>query len=128
MITLLEENKDEDAYLRHAASLALSRIGKVDVLAGLSTHSSKAVRMGAVLALRRLESPELVRFLSDSEELIVTEAARAIHDDFSVPAALPALGALLSTTPFQNEPLIRRAISANQRVGKEENLNHLIAI
>lgn len=127
LITLLEENKDEDAYLRHAASLALSRIGKVDVLAGLSTHSSKAVRMGAVLALRRLESPELVRFLSDSEELIVTEAARAIHDDFSVPAALPALGALLSTTPFQNEPLIRRAISANQRVGKEENLNHLIA-
>jgi putative heme-binding domain-containing protein len=83
--------------------------------------------MGAVLALRRLESPELVKFLSDSEELIVTEAARAIHDDFSVPAALPALGALLSTTSFQNEPLIRRAISANQRVGKEENLNHLIA-
>jgi quinoprotein glucose dehydrogenase len=127
LITLLEENNDEDAYLRHAASLALSRIGKVDAIASLSTHASKAVRMGAVLALRRLESPELARFLSDSEELIVTEAARAIHDDFSVPAALPALGALLSTTSFQNEPLIRRAISANQRVGKEENLNHLLA-
>jgi putative heme-binding domain-containing protein len=127
LITLLEENDDEDAYIRHAASLALSRIGKVDAIAALSTHPSKAVRMGAVLALRRLESPELVKFLSDSEELIVTEAARAIHDDFSVPAALPALGALLSTTSFQNEPLIRRAISANQRVGKEENLNHLIA-
>lgn len=127
LIVLLEENNDEDAYLRHAASLALSRIGNVDAVAALSSHASKAVRMGAVLALRRLESPELVRFLSDSEELIVTEAARAIHDDFSVPAALPALGALLSTTSFQNEPLIRRAISANQRVGKEENLNHIIA-
>ncbi|WP_111669897.1 HEAT repeat domain-containing protein [Algoriphagus litoralis] len=127
LISLLEENNDEDAYIRHAASLALSRIGKVDAIAALSTHPSKAVRMGAVLALRRLESPELAKFLSDSEELIVTEAARAIHDDFSVPAALPALGALLSTTSFQNEPLIRRAISANQRVGKEENLNHLIA-
>lgn len=127
LITLLEENNDTDAYIRHAASLALSRIGKVDALAALATHPSKAVRMGAVLALRRLESPELVKFLSDTEEWIVTEAARAIHDDFSVPAALPALGALLSTTSFQNEPLIRRAISANQRVGKEENLNHLIA-
>lgn len=127
LITLLEENNDTDAYIRHAASLALSRIGKVDAISALSTHPSKAVRMGAVLALRRLESPELVKFLSDSEELIVTEAARAIHDDFSVPAALPALGALLSTTPFQNEALIRRAISANQRVGKEENLNQLIA-
>lgn len=127
LVTLLEQNNDQDAYIRHAASLALSRIGKVEVLAALSSHTSKAVRMGAVLALRRLESAELVRFLSDSDELIVTEAARAIHDDFSVPAALPALGALLSTTSFQNEPLIRRAISANQRVGKEENLNHLIS-
>jgi quinoprotein glucose dehydrogenase len=127
LIGLLQANNDEDAYIRHAASLALSRIGQVQPIANLSTHPSKAVRMGAVLALRRLESPELARFLTDSDEYIVTEAARAIHDDFSVPAALPALGAILSTTSFQNEPLIRRAISANQRVGKAENLNHLMA-
>ncbi|WP_026952689.1 HEAT repeat domain-containing protein [Algoriphagus mannitolivorans] len=127
LISLLEANNDEDAYIRHATSLALSRIGQVQPIAALSSHPSKAVRMGAVLALRRLESPELAKFLNDTDEYIVTEAARAIHDDFSVPAALPALGAILSTTPFQNEPLIRRAISANQRVGKEENLNHLLA-
>ncbi|WP_026970087.1 HEAT repeat domain-containing protein [Algoriphagus terrigena] len=127
LILLLEANNDEDAYLRHAATLALSRIGKVEPIAALSTHASKAVRMGAVIALRRLESPELAKFLSDSDELIVTEAARAIHDDFSVPAALPALGAILNTTTFQNEALIRRAISANQRVGKDENLDQLIA-
>ena len=127
LITLLEENNDEDAYLRHAVTFALAQIGKVEPVAALSTHPSKAVRMGAVIALRRMESPELAKFLNDTDELIVTEAARAIHDDFSVPAALPALGAILNTTPFQNEALIRRVISANQRVGKEENLNHLIA-
>ena len=127
LIALLEANNDEDAYIRHAASLALSRIGKVEPIAALSSHSSKAVRMGAVIALRRLESPELAKFLADSDEYIVTEAARAIHDDFSVPAALPALGAILNTTPFRNEALIRRVISANQRVGKDENLNQLIA-
>ncbi len=127
LIAMLESNNDEDAYLRHAASYALSQIGKVEPLAVLSSHPSKAVRMGAVLALRRLESPELAKFLGDSDEYIVTEAARAIHDDFSVDAALPALGAILSTTPFKNEPLIRRAISANQRVGKEENLNQLLS-
>lgn len=127
LIALLESNNDEDAYLRHAATYALSQIGKIEPLAALSSHPSKAVRLGAVLALRRLESPELAKFLNDSDEYIVTETARAIHDDFSVEAALPALGALLSSTTFQNEPLIRRAISANQRVGKEENLNHLIA-
>jgi quinoprotein glucose dehydrogenase len=126
LIALLQSNNDEDAYIRHAASLALSRMGHVQPIAALSTHPSRAVRMGAVLALRRMESPELARFLRDSDELVVTEAARAIHDDFSVPAALPALGAILSTTPFQNEPLIRRVISANQRVGKEENLKQLM--
>lgn len=126
LIALLESNNDEDAYLRHGVTYALSQIGKVEPLVALASHPSKAVRLGAVLALRRLESPELAKFLNDSDEYIVTEVARAIHDDFSVEAALPALGALLSTTSFQNEPLIRRAISANQRVGKEENLNHLI--
>ena len=127
LISLLEANNDEDAYLRHAATLALSRIGKVEPVAALSTHPSKAVRLGAVIALRRMESAELAKFLNDSDEFIVTETARAIHDDFSVPAALPALGAILNTTTFQNEALIRRVISANQRVGKEENLNHLMA-
>jgi quinoprotein glucose dehydrogenase len=126
LIALLESNNDEDAYIRHAASLALSRVGKVEPIAALSTHPSKAVRMGAVLALRRLESPELAKFLNDSDEYVVTEAARAIHDDFSVPAALPALGAILNTTPFNNEPLIRRVISANQRVGKDENIQALV--
>ncbi|AMQ56839.1 DUF7133 domain-containing protein [Algoriphagus sanaruensis] len=127
LISLLEVNNDEDAYLRHGVTYALSQIGEVAPLAALSSHPSKAVRLGAVLALRRLESPELAKFLQDSDEYIVTETARAIHDDFSVEAALPALGAILSTTTFRNEPLIRRVISANQRVGKEENLNQVLA-
>jgi putative membrane-bound dehydrogenase-like protein len=126
LIQLLAANNDEDAFLRHGASYALSQIGQAAPLAALSTHPSKAVRMGAVIALRRLASPELAKFLADAEEDIVTEAARAIHDDLSVPAAMPKLAALLATTPFTNEPLIRRVISANQRLGKEENLNYVL--
>jgi putative membrane-bound dehydrogenase-like protein len=126
LIQLLAANNDEDAFLRHGASYALSQIGQAAPLAMLSTHPSKAVRMGAVIALRRLASPELAKFLGDAEEEIVTEAARAIHDDLSVPAAMPKLAALLATTPFTNEPLIRRVISANQRLGKEENLNYVL--
>jgi putative membrane-bound dehydrogenase-like protein len=127
LISLIEANNDTDAYLRHAATLALARIGKVAPLAALSTHPSKAVRLGAVIALRRMESLELVRFLADSDEFIVTETARAIHDDFSVPEAMPALAKLVQSTSFRNEPLIRRIISANQRVGNEENLNDLLS-
>ena len=127
LIQLLAANNDEDAFLRHGVTYALSQIGQVAPLAALSTNPSKAVRMGAVIALRRLQSPELAKFLGDKEEDIVTEAARAIHDDLSVPAAMPQLAALLATTPFTNEPLIRRVISANQRLGKEENLNYVLA-
>ncbi len=126
LIQLLAANNDEDAFLRHGASYALSQIGQAAPLAVLSSHPSKAVRMGAVIALRRLASPELAKFLGDAAEDIVTEVARAIHDDLSVPAAMPKLAALLATTPFTNEPLIRRVISANQRLGKDENLDYVL--
>ena len=127
LIQLLESNNDEDAYLRHAASYALSQIGQEGPLSALASHPSKAVRMGAILALRRLESPELAKFLGDQDEEIVTETALAIHDDFSVQAALPSLAALLPTTSFTNEPLLRRLISANHRLGKPENLTALLS-
>lgn len=127
LVNLLEANNDEDAYIRHAASLALARINEEEKITQLYTHPSKAVRMGAVIALRRLESPGLSKFLADSEELIVAEAARAIHDDFSVEASLPDLAALITTTKSDFEPLVRRIISANQRLGGEQQLNDLLA-
>lgn len=127
LVDLLEANNDDDAYIRHAASLALARINEEEKITQLYTHPSKAVRMGAVIALRRLESPGLSKFLADSEELIVAEAARAIHDDFSVEASLPDLAALITTTKSDFEPLVRRIISANQRLGGEQQLNDLLA-
>ncbi|WP_289029608.1 HEAT repeat domain-containing protein [uncultured Algoriphagus sp.] len=127
LVNLLEANNDEDAYIRHAASLALARINEEEKITQLYIHPSKAVRMGAVIALRRLESPGLSKFLADSEELIVAEAARAIHDDFSVEASLPDLAALINTTKSDFEPLVRRIISANQRLGGEQQLNDLLA-
>lgn len=126
LIALLEANNDEDAYIRHAASLALSRIGNADAIVALSDHPSPAVRMGAVLALRRLSHPGLENFLKDKNEYIVTEAARAINDDYSVEGALPALGNVLQNTKFTNEPLLRRAINANLRAGSKEAMQNLI--
>ncbi|MDT0689588.1 HEAT repeat domain-containing protein [Salegentibacter sp. F188] len=126
IIELLQTNNDEDAYIRHAASLALARIGKADPVVALSYHISPAVRMGAVLALRRLSHPGIANFLDDEDEFIVTEVARAINDDYSIEEALPALGNVLQRTKFSNEPLIRRAINANLRVGTEEAMYNLI--
>ncbi len=126
LLVLLEENDDEDAYIRHAASLALARIGKVDPLVKLVKHPSPAVRMGAVLALRRLSHAGIANFLADQNENIVTEVARAINDDGSIEEALPALGDVLRETRFTNEPLVRRAINANLRAGSVRGMENLI--
>ena len=126
IIDMLQANNDADTYLRHAGSLALSRIGKAEPIVALSNHPSKAVRMAAVVTLRRMSNAGVANFLADKDEYIVTEAARAINDDLSIPGALPALGNILTSTTFNNEPLIRRAINACLRVGSSQSLQNLL--
>lgn len=125
IIEMLGKNNDEDAYLRHAGALALARIGETQPVLDLARNNNRGLRIAAVVALRRMKAPGIREFLKDQDEYIVTEAARAINDDFSIPEALPDLANLLSTTNFTNEALIRRAINANLRVGKAENLQIL---
>ena len=125
IIEMLIDNKDADAYLRHAGALALARIGEADPVVALAKHESKALRIAAVVALRRMKHPGIADFLQDENEFIVTEAARAINDDLSIEGALPALARVLQDKRFTEEALLRRAINANLRVGKEENLNIL---
>jgi putative membrane-bound dehydrogenase-like protein len=126
VIELLRSNQDEDVYIRHAGSLALARIGKADPLVALSKDPSRAVRIAAVVALRRMKHPGITTFLNDPDEYIVTEAARAIHDDLSIEDGLPALGDVLGNPRFRNEALLRRAISANLRSGSEKAMQNLI--
>ena len=126
IIQMLQKNDDEDAYLRHAGSLALARIGEISPVANLALHDSRALRIAAVVALRRMQAPEIATFLNDKDEFIVTETARAINDDYSIEAALPALANLLAETTFDNEALIRRAINANLRLGTDRALENVI--
>jgi quinoprotein glucose dehydrogenase len=126
IIDFLIANNDDDAYLRHAGSLALARIGKPNPVAALSAHPSRALRIAAVVALRRMSHPGVAAFLDDKDEYVVTEAARAINDDLSIKDALPALGNLLNNTRFTNEALIRRSINANLRTGSQEALQNLV--
>lgn len=113
IIVMLEKNNDEDVYLRQAGAIALARIGDEKTLANLVSHPSEAVRIAAVVALKKLASPALAKFLSDTSEFVVTNAARAINDDELVKDALPTLAKLLDEPKFTNEALLRRAINAN---------------
>ncbi|MDF2188531.1 HEAT repeat domain-containing protein [Paraflavitalea sp. CAU 1676] len=126
LIDLVRQNNDEDVYIRHSASLALARIGNAGPLVQLSKDPSRAVRIAAVVALRRMENPGIKAFLQDEDEFIVTEAARGINDDLSIPDALPALGEILTTTRYTNEALLRRTINANLRIGTNEAMTRLI--
>ncbi len=126
LLEMIAENNDEDLYLRHAGVLALSRIGEAQPLIDLVSSDDKSLRIAAVLVLRRLQHPDVAQFLSDEDEYIVTEAARAINDDWSIENALPALAATLSEERFTSEPLLRRAINAALRVGSEKEMEALI--
>ena len=70
--------------------------------------------MAALVALRKLQRPEVAQFLSDADPKIVLEAARAIYDT-PIPAALPQLvQAMRSTWP---ERALLRGLNAAFRLG-----------
>ena len=127
LLDMLAFNADKDVYLRHAAVLALSRIGKVEPITALVDSPNRSLRIAAVLVLRRLQNEQVALFLKDVDEYIVTEAARAINDDWSIEEALPALAELLTQEKFKSEPLLRRSINAALRVGGDKEMRNLIA-
>jgi len=125
LVVLLDKVGETDPHMRHAIMFALSRLSTPEALAGLASHPSKAVRIGAVVSLRHLSSPMVKVFLADREPLVVVEAARAIHDDFSIPEALPALAAAISRADIREEAFVRRAINANLRLGDAASAQRL---
>jgi quinoprotein glucose dehydrogenase len=163
LVTMLRASGDEDPYLRHASVMALTSIVRhIDPSPGMSfltitdappsgrwtspeavkvqkaltetmNDPSDAVRMATLLALRRVESPDIAQFLRDPNPLLVAEAARAIND-LPIAGALPKLAALIESDdillalpvgdakqPGPRDWLLRRVINANYRVGGSNN-------
>jgi len=109
-----------DPYFRLAQTRALSAAATTTDLVALKSAPSPAQRMIAVLALRARQAPEITAFLEDSVPAIRDEAARAIHDGDSIPAALTGLAASLTSPGDHAEAFVRRAINANFRTGTPE--------
>lgn len=127
IVAMLADNGDEDIYLRHAGAIALSRIDDADLVTELADHSSRAVRIAAVIAMKRLQDPGIIRFLEDEDEYVVTNAARAIGDDHYIDDAIPVLAQMLNDGRITNEPFIRRAINASLYNGTSEDAERLSA-
>ncbi len=126
LLDLLERNDNNDATIRHAASYGLSLIGDSEAIHSEAKGRGPAARLGAVLAMRRLNSPLLAEYLDDSDVLTAAEAARAIYDK-RITAAMPALAAISDTlTPDRMiEPILRRVIEANVRLGDADSAMRL---
>ena len=128
IVAMLADNDGRDMYLQHTGAGALASIGDATALEQLSTHASRGVRLAAVVALRRLRHPGVARFLTDGDAAVVTDAARAINDDGGIPAAIPRLAAMLGQSAITSEPLLRRAINANVRLGTADAVARIEAV
>jgi quinoprotein glucose dehydrogenase len=112
----------QQTYLRHAIISGFTGTASAAQLAALQTHKSEFVRTCAVVALRRQNSGAVAEYLDDTSAYVATEAARAIHDDFSIHDALPKLALSLEAASAKaGERFVRRAINANYRLGKPEH-------
>lgn len=109
-----------DVYLRFALARALAACATAEQLVDMKTKSNELLELAAVVALRMQASPSLASYLVGTSDLVATEAALAIHDDFSVPAAMPQLAAALLKSTCRTEAFVRRAINANFRIGGSE--------
>ena len=121
------EANDKDPWLRHAYSLALSRINDETVLAEMLADNSPAVRKAAVVALRRTGGASVAKLLNDPDLFIALEAARAINDQ-PINAAMPALAELNLDQATRDSALLKRVIAANTRVGGPDSARRLVAI
>lgn len=95
LITMIWTNDNKDLYIRHAGVMALYWMNDLDTVITYVADESPAVRLAALLVLRRAGDPRLADFLADKDERLVTEATRAIND-LPIDEDTAALAALLN--------------------------------
>lgn len=124
----LRKNDNADPVVRHAAAILLARSADPARLLTAAKDASAAVRLGTVLAMRRVDNPSAEVgsvLVNDADPAVATEAARLIHD-LPVDSAREALGKLTDKAGAP-EPLLRRALASRFRMGRGEDAAALAA-
>lgn len=116
-----------DRALLQGVALAMSRaMGEQEILLSASTVAEqKGVRLATVLALRHQRSATLAHFLEDADPLVAKEAAIAIYD-LAIADAMPALAASLASHPQAPFAWQRRALAANNLLGRAEDASRIL--
>ena len=113
-------------WLRHGLVSGLAGTQSSETLLAIAQAESGAEAVFATLALARQKSPLLGKLLSHANPEVVTEAARAIHDDEGIPSAQPALATAFGQ-PNLTFHAARRALNANLRQGDESALSRILS-
>ncbi|MFT5127188.1 MAG: quinoprotein glucose dehydrogenase [Rhodothermales bacterium] len=126
VLKMLRENDNADVYIRHGGVMALTGIATPEQLAALgSAGGSPAIRLAAMLALRRLRNPQIAGYLKDSDPLVLADTIRAIND-LPIDGARQALAAYLDEADDDLSQLqLNRLINANFREGTARCLERL---
>ena len=109
--------------LRQGISYYLSNLTKLD----LAKHSSLEIRLNAVLALRKLRDPNIVKFLSETDPKILNEVIGAIYDK-DIKEALPTLAEFLNNNNIQKvSPFNQiRVLNANFKIGSDKHVENVL--
>ncbi|MCA9191531.1 MAG: HEAT repeat domain-containing protein [Planctomycetales bacterium] len=113
---LLATADNSDPGLRHAGIMALAGQADLQSIVALKSNTSEAVRIAAVVALRKRQHLGIAEYLADNSTAIRLEAARAIHD---VPELHAVLDRVADTGILEgdSDALIHRILNANFRHG-----------
>jgi quinoprotein glucose dehydrogenase len=119
---------NREPTLRHAGVVGLAGVAQPSQLAEFATHPSEALRIAAVLALRRLHAADaLTVFLQDKSPQVVADAVRGIYDEAS-PGSLQGLDAVAALlAPGRSLAINVRAIAANRRLGSIDAARRIVA-
>lgn len=120
---MLAENDNRDPLLRHAGVFALQNISPHSrAIHSLVSHPSPAVRLAAVVALRRMRSPDVAGFIRDSDPMVADEAIRAVCD-LDLTDQRPAVATLLDDPGSRQWPpfMLRRLLHNSFRIGDAVN-------
>jgi len=127
---MIAKNDNQDLYLRHAGIHALQHMASNPrILTSLATSESAAVRLAAVVALRRMKNPSVSNFIFDSDPKVADEAIRAVSD-MDMAAERPRVARLMDDlsvrewTPF----MLRRMVHNSFRIGTAENAARVIKV
>ncbi|QEG22655.1 DUF7133 domain-containing protein [Mariniblastus fucicola] len=143
IVKLLTENDNTDPIVRHGGIMAIRGIaikehekGESNFIDAMASHESAAVRLATVVALRKqfefnvlntrdntYVSRLLGKLVDDSDAKIALEAARAVHD-LQMDDVMEPLAKLVAKSGLSDH-MIRRAISANNRIGDKASAERL---